>query len=267
MTPTPHARFVALHEGAAPLMLANAWDAGSARIFEDAGAPAIATSSAAVAWARGYPDGDALPPAELIDCVRGIARVCRVPLTVDVESGYSDDPRAVARLVADVVDAGAVGINIEDGQGEPGLLADKIAAIRDALGATPCFINARTDVLLAALATGDAALEMIERRFAQYAAAGADGGFVPGLSSVEQARALAAATPLRLNVMALPQLPPADALHAAGVCRISAGVGPYRVALANARDAVRALLAGDAAPLFSATLDYVATNRLFAPAR
>lgn len=259
-----HARFVELHAGDAPLLLPNAWDAGSARLFEDAGASAIATSSAAVAWSRGYPDGNALPRTDLLDAVRGITRVCTVPVSIDVEAGYSDDPREVAALVAEVVAAGAVGINIEDGLQPPTLLAGKIHAIRATLGATPCFINARTDVLREGLAQGPAAVAMVIERMRGYAAAGADGAFVPGLASARDAQEVAAAMPLVLNVMALPGLPPVADLRRAGVRRISSAAAPYKMALVNAREAVRAFIGGDVAPMFAVTLDYEATNRMFA---
>src|SRR5580658_8979727 len=107
--------FRTLHAGPGLLMLPNAWDAGSARLIESLGAKAIATTSAGLAWSRGYPDGNALPIEQLIAATRDIARVIRVPLTIDVEAGYSADPRAVAELVVRILDIGAVGINIEDG--------------------------------------------------------------------------------------------------------------------------------------------------------
>src|ERR1700692_1224899 len=120
-----------LHQEPALLLLPNAWDAITARLIESLGAKAIATTSAGLAWSRGYPDGNALPDDQLIAATRDIARVIRVPLTVDIEAGYSDDPRTVARLVARILDIGAVGINIEDGAASPDLLCKKIAAVRD----------------------------------------------------------------------------------------------------------------------------------------
>src|ERR1700675_655448 len=111
--------FRKLHTGPAPLMLPNAWDACTARLIESLGAKAIATTSAGLAWSRGYPDGNALPDDQLIAATCDIVRVIHVPLTVDIEAGYSDDPQAVARLVSRVLAAGAVGINIEDGAGSP----------------------------------------------------------------------------------------------------------------------------------------------------
>src|ERR1700732_824959 len=107
--------FRALHQGPALLVLPNAWDAVSARLIESMGEKAIATTRAGRAWSRGYPDGNALPIDQVIAATRDIARVIRVPLTVDIEAGYSDDPRAVAELVFRILEIGAVGINIEDG--------------------------------------------------------------------------------------------------------------------------------------------------------
>jgi 2-methylisocitrate lyase-like PEP mutase family enzyme len=114
--------FQSLHEGGL-LLLANCWDGGSARLAQAAGARALATSSASLAWANGYADGSHLPPGLLLQSVRGIARVSDLPLTVDIEDGYSDEPEQVASLVRELMDAGAVGINIEDGAGRPELLA------------------------------------------------------------------------------------------------------------------------------------------------
>ena len=125
------ARFRDLHRQGL-LRLANAWDAGTARLIEQRGAAAVATTSAGLAWAQGYADGDRLDPDVLLQAVSRIARVIRVPLTVDVEGGYSDDPDSVAALVLRVVHAGAAGINLEDGAGAPDLLAAKIRAICEA---------------------------------------------------------------------------------------------------------------------------------------
>ncbi len=111
--------FGALHSGPDILILPNAWDAASAAIMEDAGAKAIATSSAAVAWAHGYPDGDALPLARLLDTVETVARVVKVPVTADIEGGYTDDLGQLSETIKAVIAAGAVGINLEDGRRDP----------------------------------------------------------------------------------------------------------------------------------------------------
>src|SRR3984957_12096154 len=152
-----------LHQGPALLVLPNAWDAGSARLIESLGAKAIATTSAGLAWSRGYADGNTLPNDQLTAAARDIARGIRVPLSVDIEAGYSDDPRAVARLAAGLLDVGAVGINIEDGPDSPDLLCRKIEAIREntARSGVDVFINARTDVYLRGLASGEAAVDEV----------------------------------------------------------------------------------------------------------
>jgi 2-methylisocitrate lyase-like PEP mutase family enzyme len=259
-----HARFDALHRQPSPLLLCNAWDAASARLWQEAGAPAIATSSAAVAWSRGYADGGALPRAELLDSLRGMLRVTRVPLSCDVEAGYSDDPEAVAELVAEIAAAGAVGINLEDGTDAPELLAAKIAAIRRTLGGAPLFINARTDVCLRGMAQGDAAVAMVIARLGRYAAAGADGGFVPGLRAAHEAAAIAKAVPLLINLLAIDGLPSLEQLALAGVRRVSAGSALFGATFAAGDSALRAYLRGNFRPCLDARLDYARTNALFA---
>ena len=258
-----HACFNTLHDQDTPLLLPNAWDAASARLLQECGASAVATSSAAVAWARGYADGGALPREELLSSLRSVTRVVSIPLSADIEDGYGDDPEAVAALAADIVDAGAVGINIEDGAGTPDLLAAKIRAIRARLGDTPLFINARTDVYLAGLAHGDAAVAMTIERLRLYRDAGADGGFVAGLADADAAHRIADAVPLAVNLMAMPGLPPVAALADAGIRRISLGPALFKLAYAHADRAARAFLGGDLAPSFEVSLDYEAMNRMF----
>jgi len=256
-----------LHQGAGLLLLPNAWDAISALLIESLGAKAIATTSAGLAWSRGYPDGNALPEDQLIAATRDIARVIRVPLTVDVEAGYSDDPAAVARLVARVLAIGVVGINIEDGEGSPDLLCKKISAIRDhvARSGADLFINARTDVLLRGVAHGEAATAEIIRRARLYRAAGCDGLFVPGLSTADAMAAISAAIdPMPLNVMAVPNLPSMDTLQKSGVRRLSAGSGIAQAVIGRTRHLVSSFLAGSMSEMFDESVGYAAVNRLFA---
>ena len=238
------AQFHALHEGPQILVLANAWDAASAAIMADAGAKAVATSSAAVAWAHGYADGDALPVDKLLTTISEIARVVAVPLTADIEGGYSDDLAIVARTVAAVVDAGAVGINLEDGRRDPELHARKVEAARQAAdrSGVKLFINARTDVFLKRLVEGDAALEEALRRAELYRAAGADGIFVPFANDPELIATLASSIPLPLNVMGWTGVPPARELQALGVRRLSSATHPFRAAFAPLKRAIEAYL-------------------------
>src|SRR5690349_1124732 len=150
--------------------------------MEHLGAAAIATTSAGFAWANGYPDGDRVPIEVLVAGVRAMTRVVRVPVSVDIEDGYADDPQAVAETVRALVDEGAVGINLEDGAGPPERLAAKIERIRAVAGEV--FVNARTDVILRGLPAADPVAEVI-RRGRLYAEAGASGLFAPKVVEVD----------------------------------------------------------------------------------
>ncbi len=261
---TPNETFRSLHTGPDLLLLPNAWDAGSARLIESLGAKAIATTSAGLAWSRGYPDGDALPIEQVLAAAREIARVIRVPLSIDIEGGYSDDPTGVAQVVAGIVDAGAAGINIEDGAGPPELLCAKIEAARRASG-TELFINARTDVYLRGIASGEAAIAEVVRRASLYRGAGCDGLFVPGLVAGAEIGAVASAiVPLPLNVMLVPDLPSTDALRTLGVRRLSAGAAIAQATLGCASRLASRFLTGAMDEMFAAAVEYGATNRLFA---
>ena len=217
-------RFHRLHADGM-LLLANAWDAGSARLAQAAGARAVATSSAAVAWAHGWPDGDALPVELVLQTVRAVADAVDLPVTVDIEGGYADDPVRVGELVSRVIAAGAVGINIEDGAGEPALLAAKIAAARSAAvdSGVDLYINARTDVWLRGLAEPAQRVAETLARAARYRDAGASGLFVPGITDAGDIAALVRGCGMPLNVLAWTGLPDAAQLRSLGVRRFSAG--------------------------------------------
>ena len=259
------ATFRQLHDDGL-LLLANAWDAGSARLIESLGAQAIATTSAGVAWANGHADGSHLPMQDLIDTAARIARVIRVPLSVDFEDGYASDPATVADNVARVIDAGAVGINIEDGADSPELLAAKIEQVKRVAAerGVDLFVNARTDVYLRGLAGEDKRVEETLARAARYRDAGADGLFVPGLADVGQIGEVVASAGLPLNVMSLPSLPSAVELEALGVRRLSAGAAisisamEYVAGLAS-----NFFQSGDASPAAGKALDYGSINALF----
>jgi len=264
---TTHAeQFHRLHAGPELLILANAWDAASARVIESLGARAIATTSAGVAWTHGYPDGDALPLDALVASVRAIARVIRVPLSVDFEGGYSQDPAIVADKIAAIIDAGAVGINLEDAAGGAELLARKITAVKSAAArrGVNLFVNARTDVYLRALAPeADRVAETLARA-ARYRDAGADGIFVPRAIAPDEIRALVAGVGLPLNLLATPRLPPAAELTALGVRRLSAGSGLAQGAWGRTVATTQAFLAdGRSEPLAEGVLPYAELNALF----
>jgi 2-methylisocitrate lyase-like PEP mutase family enzyme len=254
--------FHALHAGPDILVLPNAWDAASAALMSDAGAHAVATSSAAVAWAHGFADGDLLPRGVLFAAVAECARASKVPLTADIEGGYTDDLAELAEVIRGVAGAGAVGINLEDGTRDPDLHARKIAAARQAAegAGVDLFINARTDVYLKGIAQGEAAVAESIRRAALYGEAGASGVFVPGARDAAEIRALTAAISLPVNIMALPGLNAAG-LQALGVRRLSSATGLFRAAFGPLAKATEAFLrdgdctalsaAGDGTPNFN----------------
>lgn len=259
--------FHQLHRGPDVLLLPNCWDAGSARLLESLGARAVATTSAGLAWAQGYPDGDALPVDRLAAVVASITRVLGVPLTVDMEGGYSDDPVAVGDAVEKIANAGGVGINLEDGASPVDLYVRKIEAARkgaDRAGVR-LFINARTDVYLRGLVAEDRQVEETLARAKRFRNAGADGLFVPKVVSPDAIRAIASGAGLPLNVLAWPGLAPAAKLGAMGVRRISAGSSIAQAALGRARDLAKAFLAeGNSAPMFEGGILYPELNALFA---
>lgn len=248
------------------LRLANAWDAGSARVIESLGAPAIATTSAGLAWSQGYADGDRLPVANLLATVAAIRRIIRVPLSIDIEGGYSDDPQAVAALALQLAEAGVSGINLEDGAADPELLCTKIEHIRRACttAGTDIFVNARTDVYLRQLApTGEQVAATLVRGN-RYRDAGADGLFVPGLADSASIGAIAAEVALPLNVMLRPALPAAAELAALGVRRLSAGSSLAESAFDHLRaGALDFLQLPDQPDGERSALSYPQINRLF----
>ncbi|GMA36040.1 isocitrate lyase/PEP mutase family protein [Demequina litorisediminis] len=197
------ADFRALHHQTRPLALPNAWDVGSAIIAEHCGASAIATTSAGIAWSRGRSDGEGLDRDGLIDAIRAIAAAVSVPVTADIEGGHARDGAGVYDTVAAVIDAGAVGINIEDGDRDPVETAARIAQARKAADAAGIglFVNARTDVFLRGLVPEDGLLAETVARAERYADAGADGVFVPGLADMGLITEPAPAVPLPLNIM------------------------------------------------------------------
>ena len=249
--PQDASAFHALHKDF--LILPNAWDAASALVMQEAGAKAIATSSAAVAWAHGYADGHHFPVAKLISAIEEIARAVSAPITCDAEGGYDDDPRKAGDNIAALIDAGAVGINLEDGKQPHELHLKKIEAAREAASraGVDLFINARTDVFLKKLVAPEAAVAETLRR------AGA-------AIKAQDIAAIAEGAGLPLNVMALPGVPNAAQLKELGAKRLSAATSIFNAAMAGAREAaVDFLASGDGADLWQrrgAPPDY---NKLF----
>ncbi len=264
---TRASQFRALHAGGEALILANIWDGVSARLVQQCGVKAIATTSGGVSWAHGYADGGALPMEAHLATVREIVRVVQLPLTVDLEDGYSDDAEVVAANVAEFIRAGAVGINIEDGAGTPQSLAAKISAIREKAAAIEVnlFINVRTDVYLRGLVAPERQAEETIARAASYRQAGADGLFVPGLAELQALQGIAAAVQMPVNVMAWPGIANARQLYEHGARRISAGTALMQAMLANAVAMTNEVLAtGSFEGLFVHAVGYGELNALLA---
>jgi 2-methylisocitrate lyase-like PEP mutase family enzyme len=220
--------FASLHKAGDPLLLANAWDVASAVAVQAAGARAIATTSAGVAWSLGVRDAGGLDAHHAAAVIGRIAGAVSVPVSADIEAGYGDSPDAVATTVAAVVRAGAVGVNLEDRRDGASLFAaaqqaERLAAARAAAGDVPVWINARTDIFLSqACSSTRAGVAAALERAAVYKAAGADSLFVPGLVNLRAIAELAAG-PLPVAVMVWPGAPAVAQLTAAGVVRISLG--------------------------------------------
>jgi len=223
-------RFRALHTGPRLLVLPNAWDAISARLIEEAGFPAIATSSAGVAWALGYADGERISRGEMLAVVRRIVLGVRIPVTADVEAGYGATPEAAAETARGVIAAGAIGLNLEDATDEGRLLdltlqVERLRAVREAGAAArvPLVVNARTDAFEMKQWSPAERFTAAVRRANAYRAAGADCLFVPHVSDAGTIERLAREIAGPLNVIAGPPAPPLGELEALGVRRASLG--------------------------------------------
>ncbi len=253
-----------------PLVLPNAWDAGSARVIERAGARAIATTSAGVSWAHGRRDGQKLTRDEMIRAIRYVVQAVTVPVTADIEGGYGEgSPRDVAETVRAAIDVGAVGINLEDSPGAEGqaLLppeahAERIRAARAAGG--DLVINARTDVFLFEVGAPETRLEEVVRRARLYRAAGADCLFVPGVIDAKTIAALVHSVDGPLNVMAMPGAPSVPELGKLGVARVSVGPAIAQAALAATRRAALELLERGTYGRVEESLPFGELNGLFA---
>ncbi len=270
--------FRALHTGGRILVLANAWDVASARIVEAAGAPAIATTSAGVANALGYPDGQRIPREVMIEAIRRIAGAVSVPVSADVEAGYGPVPEDAAETARLVLDAGAVGINLEDGTGDPANplfpieeQVTRVRAVRQAADAqgVPLFINARTDVFLGAVAPSETRFDEAVGRWNAYREAGADCLFVPAVTDAKTIAKLVKAINGPLNVLAGPGTPPVAELEKLGVGRVSTGSALMRACYAKARGVARDIFSnGSWESLLESTISYQEMNELLTePAR
>ncbi len=266
--------FRELHTGPRILVLPNAWDAISARIFEVAGFPAVGTTSAGLANALGYPDGEFAPRDEVLFMVRRIAHTVQVPVTADIEAGYGADSVAeVVKTVQGVLDAGAIGINLEDsaygaeGLVDKGLQIEKIQAVRalSASAGVPLVINARTDAFHLPNLSSTEQFDLAVERANAYRDAGADCLFVPFLTDAAIIGELVKAIAGPLNILALPGAPPVSALAVMGVARVSVGSGPHRATLALTRTIAKELRDhGTYDSIVTGTIPYAEVNALLA---
>jgi 2-methylisocitrate lyase-like PEP mutase family enzyme len=261
-----------MHQDGGILVLPNAWDAATARVFAQVpNCRALATTSAGVAFALGYPDGEAIPPSEMLAAVARIARAVRLPLTADLEAGYGDAPEDAAATAEGAIEAGAVGLNLEDGATDAAAaLVDveahvaKIQAVRTAgeqLG-VPLVINARVDVYIRSVGEEAARLEHAVARANAYLRAGADCAFVPAVADAALIGRLADAIEGPLNILAGAETPPVAELHRLGVARVSVGSAPMRAALALTERLGRELLEQGTFTGLADALSYDEANRL-----
>jgi 2-methylisocitrate lyase-like PEP mutase family enzyme len=230
--------FRKLHRAPPILLLPNAWDPMSARIFESAGFPAAATTSGGLAWALGYQDGEKTPWPEVVAATRRIAQAIRVPLTADIETGYGETPEQVARSITEIIGAGAVGVNLEDGTPDPAepvrTIEEASARIRAARAAAnaagvPIVINARVDLYLKHVGDEATRFAGTVRRAEAYLAAGADCIFVFAVADVDLIKKLTAAIKAPVNMVGRAGGPGLKALEAAGVARVSIASGASTV--------------------------------------
>jgi 2-methylisocitrate lyase-like PEP mutase family enzyme len=256
-------QFRELHHGPAILVLPNAWDVATAKVFEAAGFPAIATTSSGIAASLGYPDGERISRDEMLEVVARIANAVAVPVTADVEAGYGD-PVATAKAV---VAAGAIGMNLEDATGKDGSTLADLAAQCDtlrqirALG-LPLVTNARSDVFLAQVGDPSTRLERTIERLNAYHEAGADSLFAPGVTDRETIARLAREVRGPLNILATPGVPSIVELQALGVARVSIGSGASRAVLGLVRRIASELREGSYDSMFADQIPYAKVNRM-----
>lgn len=243
--------FRAMHQAPPILLLPNAWDAVSARLFVKVGARAIATTSAGVAATLGYPDGEKVPRNEMLEVVARIARVVDVPVTADIEAGYAESSDGFVDTIRAVIDAGAIGFNLEDATGdssrplhevEPLLARIRAARLAGERAGVQVVINARTDVYLAKVGDPAGRFAEVVRRANAYREAGADCLFVPGVTDLATLTELVRKISGPLNVLTGLGMPSTAELQRIGVARLSVGSAIMRATLATARDAANELI-------------------------
>ena len=264
--------FRKLHHGPRLLLLPNVWDVVSARIIEECGHPAIATSSAAVAFALGYPDGQRISRDEMLEVAGRIARAVNIPVTADLEAGYGTTVKDMVDTVKAAIAAGVIGMNLEDVTGDDAssfvdlpLQVEKIRAICEtakSLG-VPFVLNARTDIYLMPIGPEATRFERTVERLRAYRDAGAACLFAPGVYDRETIAKLVKAVEAPINILANPACPPIAELERMGVARVSAGSGIMRAALGLVRRIGKEMLESRSCEMmFAGTIPHAELNRL-----
>jgi len=263
-------RFRGMHRSGRILILPNAWDVASARIFEETGFGAIATTSAGIAFTLGYPDGQRISRDEMLAVVRRIAVAVKAPVTADVEAGYGNRPEDAAQTARAVAEAGAVGMNLEDATGDPGqplldltLQVERVKAVREAVRES-MVLNARTDVYLLGLETPETRYDAALRRLRAYREAGADCVFVPGLRDLETIERLVNDLRCPVNILVGPGSPPVQDLEKLGVARATVGSGAMRATLGLVRRIAEELKNIGSYKTMEGAISYDDLNRMMA---
>jgi 2-methylisocitrate lyase-like PEP mutase family enzyme len=265
--------FRKLHRAPPILLLPNAWDPMSARIFEAAGFPAVATTSGGLAWALSYQDGEKAPWPEVVAATRRIVTAVRVPVSADIETGYGETPAEVARSVADIIGTGVAGINLEDGThsaDQPMRTIDDAAArIRAARAAAnavgvPIVINARIDLYLKHVGDEQSRFAETIRRAESYVGAGADCIFAFGHIDLDVIGRLAAAIKAPVNVVGRAGTPGLKALQAAGVTRVSIASGATLPVMSQIQRIAEELRRTGEFDMLKATMTRMDAQKLFA---
>jgi 2-methylisocitrate lyase-like PEP mutase family enzyme len=264
--------FRAMHDGKQVLVLVNAWDAGSARFIENAGARAIASSSAGVAFSLGYSDGEYVPLDEFVGAIARIARVIKVPLSADIEAGFGADEKGVGETVRAIIEAGAVGINLEDSTGErENPLYDietAVARVRaaraagEALG-VPLVINARTDALVTLKGERGSILDEAIKRAKAYRAAGADSLFPLGLEGEGEIARATREINGPVNLLFRPNIPALARLKELGIARLSLGSAAALAALTLTHQVAQEMFSAGTYPsMLGRGINYVEANKI-----
>lgn len=262
-----------LHKARDILVLPNAWDCASARVFEQAGFPAIGTTSAGIAVSLGFTEPEKISLDEMLKVIERIVKAVSIPVTADIEAGYASTANGVAETIKRVIATGAVGVNLEDTPGVNGadiqtleIQIERINAARHAAHELnfPLLINARTDLFLFKIGDEQSRFDQVVMRANAYLKAGADCIFIPGVGDPVIIETLVRAVHGPINILANPNVPSIPGLQRLGVARVSLGSGPMRATMALIRNMATELLQNGTYTTFTdQTIPYAEVNQFF----